>query len=224
MKFFRKPLSFLLAAVLLFSAVPFRGFAKSEIVYGIGYVDASSLRLRSSDSTSSSTITNAARNEVVVVLEKDGDWCKVLYNLKEGYMHTDYLDLKTKGDAELGYGKINGSNVNLRSGPGTSYSSVVRGNKGDKAYAVIYNERLGLGAYVAYDTKYLPRLLEWKSMKSHDYVLGLEPCNTWGVNRAQALKEGKAAILPAYSSVETDLEIGILDGVEEIRDFLKKLG
>ena len=44
-------------------------------------------------------------------------------------------------------------------------------------------------------------------MKSHDYVLGLEPCNTWGVNRAQALKEGKAAILPAYSSVETDLEI-----------------
>jgi len=96
--------------------------------------------------------------------------------------------------------------------------------EGDKAYAVIYNERLELGAYVAYDTKYLPRLLQWKSMKSHDYVLGLEPCNTWGVNRAQALKEGKAAILPAYSSVETDLEIGILDGAKEIQAFLKKLG
>ena len=89
---------------------------------------------------------------------------------------------------------------------------------------MIYNERLELGAYVAYDTKYLPRLLQWKSMKSHDYVLGLEPCNTWGVNRAQALKEGKAAILSAYSSVETDLEIGILDGAKEIQDFLKKLG
>ena len=39
----------------------------------------------------------------------------------------------------------------------------------------------------------------------------------------QALAENKAAILPAYSSVETDLEIGILDGLKEIREFVKNI-
>lgn len=94
---------------------------------------------------------------------------------------------------------------------------------GDRACGVIYNERLELGAYLAFDTKNLPNLVQWKMMKSHDYVLALEPCNTFGINRDEAAKEGKLAVLPAYSSIEHTLELGVLDGLNEIRSFLRQL-
>lgn len=98
-----------------------------------------------------------------------------------------------------------------------------RTNLGDQACGVLYNERLELGAYVAFDTKNLPNMLQWKMMKSHDYVLALEPCNTYGMDRKAALEQNKIAVLPAYSSVENHLELGVLDGLTEIREFLRNL-
>ncbi len=94
---------------------------------------------------------------------------------------------------------------------------------GDTAAAMLYNQRLGLGAYVRYDTKNLPGLLQWKRMKSHDYVLALEPCNTFGCNRAQLAQQGKLPIVPPYGSIETHLEIGVLEGKGEIDAFLAQL-
>lgn len=94
---------------------------------------------------------------------------------------------------------------------------------GATACGVLYNEALELGAYVAFDTKNLPNMLQWKNMKSHDYVLALEPCNTFGLDRGQAMQENKIAVLPAYSSVENHLELGVLDGLTEIREFIRNL-
>ena len=94
---------------------------------------------------------------------------------------------------------------------------------GEYAAGVLYNEELELGAYVAFDTKSLPNMLEWKNMKSHDYVLALEPCNTWGHNRSQALRQGEIAVLPPYTKVETHLELGVLEGLKEIREFIRNL-
>jgi cell wall-associated NlpC family hydrolase len=55
-------------------------------------------------------------------------------------MHEDYLDVLTAENAELGYGKVTGSNVNLRSGPSTSYRKVATASKGDKAYIIGLNK------------------------------------------------------------------------------------
>lgn len=93
----------------------------------------------------------------------------------------------------------------------------------DKACGMIYNPELELGAYIAWDTENLPNFLEWKNMKSHDYVLAIEPCNTCGLNRDEAVKEGKIAVLPAYESVETRLEIGVLEGMTEINGFIANI-
>lgn len=92
-----------------------------------------------------------------------------------------------------------------------------------RACAVLYNERLELGAYIAFDTENLPNLLQWKRMKSHDYVVGLEPCNTWGINRDAAAAQKKLAMLPAYSSIENHLELGVLEGLTTIRAFIRNL-
>ena len=119
---------------------------------GIAFIEASALRLRSDASTSSKTLDYGHKNEVVVLLEKVGVWYKVSYDLKTGYMHSDHLRETSRENAELGYGRINGSTVNVRSGPGTSYSSIAKASAGDKAYIiginnqwfkVIYGQKIG---------------------------------------------------------------------------------
>lgn len=119
---------------------------------GVAFVDASSLRLRSEPNTTSRTLAYAYRDEVVVLLEKTGSWYKVIYNLQTGYMHADYLRTATRENAELGYGKINISSVNVRSGPSTGYQILTKAKSGDMAYIiginnswfkVIYGQKIG---------------------------------------------------------------------------------
>ena len=136
MKSLSRMISMVLALVLLFGAIPMTAFAKSDIIYGVAFITGSSVRLRSDDSTSSQILATTGKNEVVVVLSKEGDWYKVIYDLKEGYMHGDYLKVATKENAELGYGKVNTTKVNLRSGPGTSHGVVDTASKGEKAYII----------------------------------------------------------------------------------------
>lgn len=104
---------------------------------GVGFVTASALRLRAEPSTSSETLATAYQNECIVVLAQDGDWYRVLFNLQEGYMYAEYLDVKTARNAELGYGKVTGSGVNVRSGPGTSYSRITTLSQGDTSCYII---------------------------------------------------------------------------------------
>ncbi len=139
MKLSRRIFSFLLVMVLLISTLPVTAFAKGPVMYGIGFTTGSDLRLRQEPNTSSKTITYSPKGEVVVVIEKTGDWYHVLYNLQEGYMHADYVDVKTSRNAELGRGKLNANEVNLRTGPGTNYRSVAIGAKGDEVYTIGLN-------------------------------------------------------------------------------------
>lgn len=90
------------------------------------------------------------------------------------------------------------------------------------AWGAIVNPALGLGAYVRFDTDNLPYFSEWKNMRSHDYVLAIEPCNCHGDGRASEQKEGRITVLPGYASLEYRLTIGALDGKEEIDAFLAK--
>ncbi len=115
--------------------------AGTDLKTGIAFVDASSLRLRSSPSTSSKTLDYAYDNEVVVLLGKSGNWYKVSYNLQIGYMHKKHLDISTKENAELGYGRITGNKVNIRSGPGTSYKSLATAAINDTAYIIGINNK-----------------------------------------------------------------------------------
>ena len=126
--------------------------ANRQTKLGIAFIEASALRLRSGANTSSTTLDYGHKNEVVVLLEKVGVWYKVNYNLKTGYMHSDYLRVMTRENAELGYGRVNANTVNVRSGPATSYKSLAKASIGDKAYIiginnqwfkVIYGQQIG---------------------------------------------------------------------------------
>ena len=133
-------ISLILALVLLLS-IPAAAVDNGGQKLGVGYVTASSLRLRASPSTSGKTLAYASKNEVVVLLSKSGSWYKVLYNLQEGYMHQDYLDVSTVKNVELGYGNVNYSKVNMRTGPGTSYKAIGKSSQGDLAYIIGMNKQ-----------------------------------------------------------------------------------
>ncbi len=123
-----------LVLVLFVGILPVPASAKGPVMYGIGFTTGSDLRLRQKPNTSSKILDVSPKNEVVVVLEKTGDWYHVIYNLTEGYMHKNYVSVQTTQNAELGWGKINGTDVNVRTGPGTNYSAVKQGDKGDQVY------------------------------------------------------------------------------------------
>jgi uncharacterized protein YgiM (DUF1202 family) len=133
----------LVLAIFLFIGIttPTASAADRYLKNGIGFVTASSLRLRSEASSSSATLDYAPGDDVAVVLGKSGSWYKVNYNLQIGYMHQDYLRYTTREDGELGYGIINGNNVKVRSGPSTGYPILTSAYKGDKAYIIGINSQ-----------------------------------------------------------------------------------
>ena len=139
MKVRNRILSMILAMVLLISTVPMNVFAAEDLVYGIGFVTGSRVRVRSEADTSAKIVANADKNEVVVIVSQQGDWYKVIYNLQEGYMHGDYVKVSKAENAELGYGKITASSVNIRSGAGTSYGKVDQARNGELVYIVGVN-------------------------------------------------------------------------------------
>lgn len=153
MKHTHRIASLVLAFFLIISiTTPAAQATSREAKTGIAFVTASSLRLRQEASNASATLDYASENEVVVVLGSSGDWYKVNYNLRTGYMHKSYLRFTARENAELGYGRINGSGVRLRSGPGTGYSTLATTAQGETAYIiginnqwfkVIYGEQIG---------------------------------------------------------------------------------
>ena len=140
MKLSMRIVSFVLAIFLFMgTSAPAAHAASGEMKTGIGFVTASSLRLRSSPSTASSTLRYAPQNDVVVILSKSGEWYKVNYNLQTGYMHSRYLKVSATENAELGYGRVTGSVVNIRSGPSTGNPVLAAAKRNEKAYIVGIN-------------------------------------------------------------------------------------
>ena len=83
----------------------------------VGTVNADTLNLRDSASTTAKVLEQADTGDKVVVLEKTGDWYKVIYNQTHGFMHTDFIVVSASEDFAIGLGRINATAVNFRKGP-----------------------------------------------------------------------------------------------------------
>ena len=65
-----------------------------------------------------------------------------------------------------------------------------------ESQASIENEKLGRKLTITYDGRVLPKFVEWKSERSGDYALGLEPCTTHLDNKEYTVvKSGDKHIL-----------------------------
>ncbi len=101
----------------------------------------------------------------------------------------------------------------------------VRGDASGKALAAMINPALGggLGLAISFDARALPYLTHWKMVGEGDYVVALEPCNVPCENRASLRKKNLLPFLAAGETRDITVEIGVLDGAQEIRQFEERV-
>lgn len=146
----RKLLALLLALALWAGTGALPASAAGELVYGIGFVTAGEGQLRAGPEESAEVLCPVRQGDCVVVLGTTGQWYRVSFNLRTGYLHRDSLSVRTKENAELGFGVVTESRVNLRSGPSCAYGVTAAAVKGqvcyilgleDGWYRVLYGDR-----------------------------------------------------------------------------------
>ena len=127
-----------------------------------GTVSGDSVRLRMGPSTDFAAIATLNKNTSVKITGETGSWYEVSANGQYGYMSKDYIKIvSTASSASLEkmdkIGIVTGDGVRMRSGAGTSYSTIGYYNKGIQVkvtgktgswYAVSYN---GLSGYMSAD-------------------------------------------------------------------------
>ena len=74
----------------------------------------------------------------------------------------------------------------------------------------------GLGVYLRYRQAELPRFTQWKMIGAGEYVTGLEPANCGVEGRDKDRAEGRLEFLEPGEQRSYHLEVGVLDGIEEI--------
>lgn len=85
-----------------------------------------------------------------------------------------------------------------------------------RAAACLFNPRLGergMGVYVRYDTRTLPVFVQWKMLRSREYVCGLEPA-TARLDRRDAAEMAANTLAPLEKR-RFAVEIGVVEGEDE---------
>jgi hypothetical protein len=87
------------------------------------------------------------------------------------------------------------------------------------ASAVLENRDVGLGLFIRYRQKELPRFVQWKMVAEGEYVLGFEPANCLIEGRAKERERGTLQFLEPGEERQFLVHIGVLDGNAAIDQF-----
>ncbi|MEN3189273.1 MAG: DUF4432 family protein, partial [Atribacterota bacterium] len=90
--------------------------------------------------------------------------------------------------------------------------------------SLLLNEQMGLGVYVKFDIQALPYFTEWKMIGEGEYVVGMEPGNCFPLGRKIEREADRLSFLKPQESRKIKLEIGVVEGDQEISRFKKYLG
>jgi len=69
----------------------------------------------------------------------------------------------------------------------------------------------------------MPYFTEWKMLAQQDYVVGFEPGICIPEGRLSARKNGRLRTISPGEEHQIAYEIGVLDGLQEIKDIIKKV-
>lgn len=96
-------------------------------------------------------------------------------------------------------------------GGGSYLYNVCADGRGDACCGLL-NAARGLGLQLRFPAEQLPYLLQWKSMGSGDYAMGLMPTNSHAAGRSAEERGGTLQSLPARCERVFTLELTVLDG------------
>lgn len=92
--------------------------------------------------------------------------------------------------------------------------------KGDETYACLFNEKLGIGGYVKFNREQFTHFGEWKMVGEGDYVVGLEPANSYPEGRDKARERGELVMLKPGESKDFDFTIGVIESKDALASVL----
>jgi hypothetical protein len=158
----------------------------------------------------------------------------ILYHINPGFPLLDentYLSVSSKEVTPYDLkSKENFASFDKFSGPiphfqEENFFHKICSDKDGYGYAAVINENIntGLGLFIRFKTDSLPYLSQWKMMGEGDYVVAIEPCNTKCLNRAELRENNMLPLIAPGEIKENMVEIGVLDGKEEIEAFNKKM-
>lgn len=83
--------------------------------------------------------------------------------------------------------------------------------RGGMSYVVLENPKLGIGARLGYKTDTLPIMAQWRCMRSGEYVLGIEPTNSYIMNRKSERENGTIGHIKAFETIRMHVELEFYD-------------
>ena len=89
--------------------------------------------------------------------------------------------------------------------------------------AALVNDRLKLGFYLTYMPEQLPCFAQWKVGREGEYVFAFEPGNCHPIGRNEQRKRGILEYLDPMETHLVEMELGILDGEDEIEALKDKI-
>lgn len=104
------------------------------------------------------------------------------------------------------------------------YFHVPAADAAGKTHVAVVNDALELGVMFTFRPDQLPCLCEWKMLNEGEYVLGIEPGNTYPTGRRNAEESATLDMLQPGEIRNVNLSIEILDGMEAIRTAEQKIG
>ena len=114
-------------------------FKPTGNVTGHGVVLATTLNVRSGPGTNYDVLTTLPQYSRVTFYDKDGNWIQV----EQGWVSRDYVYTDgSVGPDGSKMGTVNGTDVNLRTGPGTGYGIKGQVNTGDRL-EILFRAKFG---------------------------------------------------------------------------------
>ncbi|MCY3668038.1 MAG: DUF4432 family protein, partial [Gemmatimonadetes bacterium] len=92
-----------------------------------------------------------------------------------------------------------------------------------RIYIGLLNENLGLGLYWQFKRSEIPIVNQWQHFHKGTYVTGIEPGNCSVLGRAWNRKHGTLQYIEPGEVREFNMEIGVLDGADQMREFERKV-
>ncbi|OZG69344.1 aldose 1-epimerase family protein [Bifidobacterium eulemuris] len=100
--------------------------------------------------------------------------------------------------------------------PESVYIHELAADESGRSFAAVVNRGLGLGVVIDFSVEDFPHFMEWKSMASGDYVVGLEPSNSKVYGRGWHEERGDLPMIAAQSSQRKTLAFTVVEGRDAI--------
>lgn len=96
-------------------------------------------------------------------------------------------------------------------------------NAEGRVVAGLFNHTLGLGLEIAFDHSTMAYMVQWKSMMSGDYVMGMFPSNNHAAGRGYEREHGNLKHIAPFERVETGFTLTVLDGQADYDAFVRRV-